>query len=264
MSALETIRERAGDAPIRLGLILGSGLGAMAQEMKDAVRIPFEEIPDFPRSGVTGHAGELSIGTLSGTRCAILSGRAHYYEHGDPAVMRPAIEALQGLGAEALVLTNSAGSTREEMPVGSLMAISDHISWSGRTPLIGEQGDARFVTMADAYDPELRARLLAVARAQEIPLAEGVYAWFSGPTFETPAEIRAIRMLGADAVGMSTVPETILARRAGLPVVAVSVITNLAAGMTGQALSHLETKTEAAKAQARFIDLIRAFLGSFA
>ena len=264
MTALETIRGKAGEAAVRLGLILGSGLGAMAAEMEDAVRIPVGEIPGFPQSGVTGHAGELSVGTLAGTRCAILSGRAHYYEHGDPAVMRPAIEALKGLGAEAVVLTNSAGSTREEMPVGSLMAIADHLNWSGLNPLIGEQGDARFVSMVDAYDPTLRARMREVARAQGISLAEGVYAWFSGPTFETPAEIRAIRMLGADAVGMSTVPETILARRADLPVVAVSVITNLAAGMTGEALSHLETKTEAAKAQDRIIDLIRAFVGSFA
>ncbi|TYO91265.1 purine-nucleoside phosphorylase [Oceanicella actignis] len=258
--AAQIIREAAGDEPVRLGLVLGSGLGALAEEVEDAAAFAFSELPGFPVSGVSGHAGALSVGRLRGVRVALLSGRAHYYEKGDPAAMRTPIETLRALGAEAVLLTNSAGSTRADMPPGSLMIIRDHINFSGLNPLIGEEGDARFVNMVDAYDPELRARLHEAGAG----LFEGVYAWFSGPSFETPAEIEAIRMLGADAVGMSTVPETILARRFGLRVAAVSVITNFAAGMTGQALSHDETKTEAARAQTRFRALVRHFVESFA
>ncbi len=258
--AAELIRAQAGDAPATLGLILGSGLGALAEEVEDAHVFPFAELPGFPTSGVSGHAGALSIGSLGGVRVALLSGRAHYYEKGDAATMRAPIETIRALGADTLLLTNSAGSTRDDMPPGSLMILSDHISFTGRNPLIGEETDARFVNLVDAYDPELRKRLHAVGAG----LFEGVYAWFSGPSFETPAEIRAIRMLGADAVGMSTVPETILARFFGLRVAAVSVVTNYAAGMTGAALSHGETKSEAAKAQVRFRALVRHFVESFA
>ncbi|MEM9010480.1 MAG: purine-nucleoside phosphorylase [Pseudomonadota bacterium] len=259
-AAADRVRAAAGAEEVRIGLILGSGLGRMAEDLDGAVTIPFADLPGFPVSGVSGHAGALSVGGLGGKRVAILSGRAHYYEGGDPAAMRMPLECLQALGAETVLLTNSAGSTREEMPPGSLMALTDHINWSGRNPLIGEPGDDRFVDMVAAYDPDLRAGLHAAAAAREIPLSEGVYAWFSGPSFETPAEIRAIRTLGADAVGMSTVPECIVSRRLGLRVAAVSVITNFAAGMTGAALSHSETKTEAARAEARFRTLLAAFV----
>lgn len=258
--AAETVRTLAGDAPARLGLVLGSGLGAMAEEVARAVVLPFEELPGFPVSGVSGHAGALVMGELEGVRVAMLSGRAHYYENGDPTVMRTPLETLKSLGVETLLLTNAAGSTREAMGPGSLMAISDHLNWSGLNPMIGEATDGRFVNLVDAYAPQLRARL----KALEPALHEGVYAWFSGPSFETPAEIRAATLLGADAVGMSTVPETILARFLGMEVAAVSVVTNYAAGMTGQALSHAETKSEAAKAQDRFRALVRGFARSFA
>jgi purine-nucleoside phosphorylase len=258
--AADIIRAKAGDTPVAMGLILGSGLGALAEEVSGAVRFPFKELPGFPVSSVSGHAGEVVIGELEGVRVALLSGRAHYYERGRAAVMRPAIETIRSLGAGRLLLTNSAGSTREEMPPGSLMVIRDHLNFSGLNPLIGEPTDDRFVNLVDAYAPELRRRLHAAAKG----LHDGVYAWFSGPSFETPAEIHAIRTLGADAVGMSTVPETILARFCGLEVAAVSVITNYAAGMTGQALSHDETKSEAAKAQAKFRALVKSFVGGFA
>ncbi len=258
--AARTIREKAGDAPVAMGLILGSGLGALADEVAGAVRFPFGTLPGFSVSSVSGHAGEVVVGDLEGVRVALLSGRAHYYEGGGADVMRPAIETIRTLGATRVLLTNSAGSTRNEMPPGALMIIRDHLNWSGANPLMGEPTDDRFVSMVDAYAPELRARL---HRAQA-GLHEGVYAWFSGPSFETPAEIHAIRMLGADAVGMSTVPEAILARFYGLEVAAVSVITNYAAGMTGQALSHDETKSEAAKAQAKFRALVKSFVGGFA
>lgn len=260
--AADLIRKTT-DEPIRIAMILGSGLGGMAEELEGAHSFAFEDLPGFPASGVTGHAGALSVGRLAGTPVAILSGRKHYYEDGDAAAMRTPLETFKALGAEILLLTNAAGSTQEAMGPGSLMAISDHINFSGRDPLIGLSGDDRFVSMVNAYNDALRMKLHLAARGANVPLTEGVYAWFSGPSFETPAEIRAIRSLGADAVGMSTAPECIMARHIGLSVAAVSVITNYAAGMTGADMSHNETKTEAAKAEAAFRTLIRTFAGSF-
>ena len=260
--AADIIRARH-PGPIRIAMILGSGLGGMAEELSDAITFSFEDLPGFPVSGVTGHAGALSVGNLSGVPVAILSGRKHYYEDGNAAAMREPLETFKALGAEVLLLTNAAGSTREAMGPGSLMAITDHINFSGRDPLIGRTGDDRFVSMVNAYNDALRLKLLLVARQAGVALSEGVYAWFSGPSFETPAEINAIRTLGADAVGMSTAPECIMARHIGLSVAAVSVITNYAAGMTGADLSHDETKSEAAKAEAGFRTLIRSFAGSF-
>ena len=261
--AAETIRG-ATPEPIRMGMILGSGLGGLAEELTDATTFPFADLPGFPVSSVSGHAGQVSIGRLEGTRVAILSGRKHYYESGDAAAMRTPLETFKALGAEFVFLTNAAGSTRSDVGPGSLMALTDHLNFSGRDPLIGVDGDGRFVSLVNAYDESLRFRLKFWADEEDIALNEGVYAWFSGPSFETPAEINAIRMLGADAVGMSTAPETIIARHIDLKVVAVSVLTNYAAGMTGEQLSHHETKTEAAKAEATFRRLIRAFARSFA
>ncbi len=262
--AARIIRDRAGAEPPGLAIVLGSGLGALADDVEEAVRIPYGDLPGFPASGVSGHAGALVVGRLRGTRVALLAGRAHYYEHGDAGAMRGPIETLAALGCGALALSNAAGSTRADMPPGALMAITDHLNWSGRNPLIGAAGDARFVDLSQAYDPALLARLRTVAAAQGIKLHEGVYAWFSGPSFETPAEIRAVRLLGADAVGMSTVPETILARLNGLRVAAVSVITNYAAGMSAGPLSHDRTRSQAAKAEAKFTALIAGFAEGFA
>ncbi|MEM7546321.1 MAG: purine-nucleoside phosphorylase [Pseudomonadota bacterium] len=264
MTAAADIIRPALTGPVVLGMILGSGLGGMAEELENATRFAFEDLPGFPVSGVTGHAGALTVGHLGGVQVAILSGRKHYYEDGNAAAMRAPIETFRALGAEMLFLTNAAGSTRETMPPGSLMVITDHINFSGRDPLIGQDGDDRFVSMVDAYQEKLRFRLKWWAGEAGVEVHEGIYAWFSGPSFETPAEINAIRMLGADAVGMSTVPECIMARHVGLNVCAVSVITNFAAGMTGDDLSHDETKSEAAKAQAGFRAVIRAFTSSFA
>lgn len=261
--SFEAIRTRVGDDPISMGLILGSGLGALADEV-EGVSVPFADIPGLGASGVTGHSGQMVVGQFEGKRVAILSGRKHFYEDGNPSAMRPALECLKALGARAVVLTNAAGSTRAEMPPGSLMLLSDHINWSGRNPLIGVGGDGRFVSMTAAYAPALRKNMQEAAKSAGVTLHEGVYAWFSGPSFETPAEINAIRILGADAVGMSTVPETILAGHIGLEVVAVSLITNLAAGMTGQDLSHAETKSEADKAKPKFSSLIKTFVRNHA
>ena len=253
------IRSRAGDAPVTLGLILGSGLGHLAGAA-DGVAIPYGDLPGFPHAGVSGHNPNLVVGDLEGVRVAVFGGRAHYYESGNPAAMRLPLEVLRALGAQSLILTNAAGSLRSDIRTGDLMLLSDHINFSGLNPLIGEKTDARFVPMGDAHDPDLRARLRAAAAAQGVALAEGVYAWYSGPSFETPAEIRAIRTLGADAVGMSTVPEVILARFLGLRVAAVSTITNMAAGLSDEKISHEHTKAMAPLGAAKLERVLRAML----
>jgi xanthosine phosphorylase len=245
----------------RLGIILGSGLGAVAEALEDAETISYADLPDFPAPSVHGHAGTLALGTLSGVPVACLQGRRHVYEGGDPGAMRGPVRVLKAAGAEALFVTNAAGSLNAEVGPGSLMAISDHINMLGVNPLTGPNDEAigpRFPSLRDAYDPELRAVLHEVAGDLGIPLAEGVYLATAGPSFETPAEIRAFRTLGADAVGMSTVPEVILARHAGLRVAAVSAITNLAEGMGGEALSHEQTLRYANQAAG---DLTRLIIG---
>ncbi|WP_333713187.1 purine-nucleoside phosphorylase [Yoonia sp.] len=253
------IRARAGDAPVRLGLILGSGLGHIANEV-DGVAIPYGDLPGFPHAGVSGHNPNLVIGELEGVRVAVFGGRAHYYESGRGDAMRLPLEVLGALGAEAMIATNAAGSMRPDMPTGSIMCLSDHINFSGLNPLIGEPTDARFVPMKDAYDPAIRAGLHAAADAADVEMADGIYAWYSGPSFETPAEIRAIRLLGADAVGMSTVPEVILARFLGLKAAAISTITNMAAGMSDEAISHEHTKAMAPIGAAKLEKVLRGYL----
>jgi purine-nucleoside phosphorylase len=258
------IREWAPDVAYpRLGIVLGSGLGALAEEIEDAVRLPYADLPGFPRSGVSSHRGELVLGRLEGVAVAVFAGRAHYYEHGNAREMEVPIATLRRLGADAVMLTNAAGSLHETVGPGRIMMLADHINWSGQNPLIGREGDSRFVDLVEAYDARLRTIAHLAAAEEGIPLAEGTYMWFSGPSFETPAEIRMARLLGADAVGMSTVPETILARYHGLKVIGFSMVTNLGAGMTGAALSHAETKTEAAKGAADFRRLVRAFVRAY-
>jgi xanthosine phosphorylase len=259
---MNVIAERAP----RLGIILGSGLGAVAEALDDAITIPYTELPDFPAPSVHGHAGTLALGTLSGVSVACLQGRKHVYEGGDPGAMRGPVRALKAAGAEALFITNAAGSLNAEVGPGTLMAISDHINMLGVNPLTGPNDDAigpRFPSLRDAYDPELRAILHEAAGRLGIALAEGVYLATAGPSFETPAEIRAFRTLGADAVGMSTVPEVILARHAGLRVAAVSAITNLAEGMGGEALSHEQTLRYANRAAGDLTRLIMEFCARF-
>lgn len=253
------IRARAGPQPVRLGLVLGSGLGHLAEAV-EGVSLPYEELAGFPEAGVSGHQPRLVVGDLEGVRVAVFGGRAHYYESGNPAAMRVPLAVLKHLGAEALIATNAAGSLRADLPPGSLMLLSDHINLSGANPLIGEPSEARFVPMTDAHDPDLRARLRAAAEAAGVPLGEGVYAWFSGPSFETPAEIRMARVLGADAVGMSTVPEVILARFLGLKVAAISTVTNMGAGLSDEAISHEHTKAMAPLGAAKLETLLREFL----
>lgn len=255
--AVDIFVERLDGLAPATALVLGSGLGGLVDQVEDAIRIPYAELPGFPESTVSGHAGEVVAGRFGGRPVLMLAGRTHYYEHGDPAAMRPVLEVLAGIGVGKLILTNAAGSLDPEMLPGSVMLVRDHINFSGANPLIGEASDRRFVGMTEAYDAEMRAAMDEAAQATGIMLHKGVYMWFSGPSFETPAEIRMARTFGADAVGMSTVPEVILARFLGLRVAACSVITNLAAGMTGAELSHQETKDMAPVGGARLATILR-------
>ena len=260
-AASRLIETLNGLAP-KTALVLGSGLGGLVDEVEHAVRLPYGELPGFPRSGVTGHAGQVVAGRLAGTPVLMLAGRAHYYEHGNAAIMRPALEVLAGIGIEKLILTNAAGSLDPDMGPGSLMLLTDHINFSGSNPLFGEPTDRRFVGLTEAYDRNIGLALEKAAAATGTPLHKGVYMWFSGPSFETPAEIRMARIMGANAVGMSTVPEVILARFLGLRVAACSVITNLAAGMTGAELSHQETKDVAPRGGARLAAILKHALAA--
>lgn len=253
------IQARAGIEPPRIGLVLGSGLGHLAEQV-EGVSIDYADLPGFPHAGVSGHNPKLVIGDLEGVRVAVFGGRAHYYERGNPAEMRVPLEVLKALGCEQLLLTNAAGSLRDDIPPGDLMLINDHINFSGTNPLIGEPSDARFVPLSEAHDAQMRAELLVAALAEGIALKEGVYCWFAGPCFETPAEIRAAKIFGADAVGMSTVPEVILARFLGLRVAAVSVMTNMGAGLSNESISHEHTKAMAPIGAAKLERILRQFL----
>jgi purine-nucleoside phosphorylase len=254
------IKKLEGFAP-RIAIVLGSGLGGFADGVERAVRISYGELEGFPQGGVSGHAGEIVAGYISGVPVLVLAGRIHYYEQGDAGAMRPMLEALSAFGITHLILTNAAGSLREDMPPGSVMLFEDHINFSGSNPLFGEPHDRRFVGLTNAYDSGICAALEAAAGEQNIMLSKGVYMWFSGPSFETPAEIRMARIMGADAVGMSTVPEVILARFLNMKVAACSVITNFAAGMTGKELSHHETKEMAPLGGARLAKILTVSMG---
>ena len=249
-TALATLRVRAPRAKPRTAVVLGSGWGGLTDHVKDGTRVPYAELRGFPSAGVSGHSGEVVLGRIGSREVAVLSGRKHVYEQGDVRAMKVPIAALRELGCELLVQTNAAGSLDERMPPGSLMLVADHINLPQLSPLVGEGGAQRFVDMGDAYDSQLRERALAVARASGIELHQGVYLWCLGPQFETPAEIRMCRLLGADAVGMSTVPETILARHAGMKVLALSLMTNMGAGMSGEKLSHAQTLEQASRVKA--------------
>lgn len=249
-----------GDIKVEAGIVLGSGLGPLADKVEHATSIPYEDLNGFPAGGVSGHASRLVIGMLGGRPVAVFAGREHFYENGNAAAMRPALETLVGLGAKTLILTNAAGSLRPEVGPTSVVVHSDYINWSGMNPLIGEHGDERFVDMRDCYNPGLRAKLKLVAEKNGLPYSEGVYFWFSGPCFETPAEIRAMKALGADLVGMSTVPEVIIARRLRLKVAALSMVTNLASGFKGAEISHHDTKAVAAQGADKMARMIIGLL----
>ena len=248
--AAGVLRDHAGVGP-RIGIVLGSGLGEVAEAVEDPKIIGYEALPGFPRTGVEGHEGRAVLGVIRGVPVAVLQGRAHLYEGTDLERLRTPVRALCAAGAEILVLTNAAGSLRAELGPGRLMLISDHINMTGVNVLAGPNADElgpRFPSLRDAYDPALRGEMHAAAEQLGTELAEGVYVAVSGPSFETPAEIRAFKVLGADAVGMSTVHETIVARHCGLRVAAVSAISNLAEGLSDRPLSHEQTLHDAARA----------------
>ena len=256
------MNERSGLRP-RVGVVLGSGLGAVAEAVADPTTIDYAELPGFPRPGVAGHGGQAVLGNIGGVPVVVLRGRAHVYEGGDFDKIRTPVRAMRAAGAEILVLTNAAGSLQPNVGPGSLMLISDHINLSGTNVLSGPNDDEigpRFPSMRDAYDPELRAGFRAAADQLGTPLAEGVYLAVSGPTFETAAEIRAFATLGADAVGMSTVHETAVARHCGLRVAAISAISNFAEGMGDVQLSHDQTLHDAQRAAEDLAPLMVRFV----
>ncbi|MEC8899372.1 MAG: purine-nucleoside phosphorylase [Candidatus Neomarinimicrobiota bacterium] len=257
--SVKLIRSKSKGRRPKVGIILGSGLGFFADIVENKLSFSYDDLPGFPKAGVAGHAGQLTLGQISGTEIAVLQGRAHYYESGQANVMKTPVHTLAELGCEILILTNAAGSLMPDAKPGSVMLLTDHINFTGVSPLFGEQGNARFVDMVDAYDPELRKSFQEIANQQGITIYKGVYTWFCGPSFETPAEIKAAKLLGGDAVGMSTVPEVILARFFGLKVVALSIITNMAAGMSATALSHEQTMENADRAAKDLETLLSEF-----
>ena len=263
LDALEAAVRARSDLVPRAGIVLGSGLGGLADELADAVAIPFAELPGWPPASAPGHAGRLLLGRLGGVPVVLLQGRLHLYE-GHPAglVVQPVL--LMGrLGAGVIVLTNAAGGLRREWPPGTLMVVADHLNLTGHNPLLGPNDDTlgpRFPDLVDAWDPRLRGLLHQAGQLEGIPLEEGVYAGLLGPNYETPAEVGMLQGLGADAVGMSTVLEAIAARWAGLSVAGVSLVTNAAAGITGEPLVHEEVLAEAAEAGPRLGRVIRRFL----
>jgi purine-nucleoside phosphorylase len=262
VKAAAAIRKRAPSQQPKVAIILGSGLGGLSKSIGDAVRIPFAEIPGFPEVTVAGHEGAVIVGTLGGREIVALSGRFHLYEGHPAALAAFPVRVFHALGARELFVSNAAGGISPKLGVGDLMMISDHLNLMGANPLVGEaqQGEIRFPDMTDAYNPGLRWVLRTTAEKLGIKLREGVYAGLLGPSYETPSEVKMLRLLGADAVGMSTVPEVIVARALGMRVAGVSCITNAAAGVTGAALTHAEVLETTDRVSAAFESLVTEFL----
>ena len=260
--AAKTIAARTTGHRPTLAIILGSGLGGLAKKINDSVRVPFADIPGFPAVTVSGHEGAVIAGSLGGREIVALSGRFHMYEGHPAALAAFPVRVFHALGVRQLFVSNAAGGISPKLAVGDLMMISDHLNLTGTNPLLGaaQQGDTRFPDMTDAYDPGLRRVLRTTAESLDIPLREGVYAGLLGPSYETPSEVKMLRLLGADAVGMSTVPEVIVARALGMRVVGVSCITNAAAGVTGAALSHAEVLDTTARISGRFESLVTEYV----
>ena len=253
------VRSALGGRRPEIAITLGSGLGDLAERLDAPLTIPYKEIPHFPVSTVSGHKGQFVCGKLGGKEVLCMQGRFHYYEGYDLKQVTMPVRVMKLLGIDSLLVTNAAGGINTGFHAGTLMLIEDHLNLTGENPLIGENLDAfgdRFFDMTVAYDKEYRTLAKATAEELNIPLATGVYAWLTGPNFETPAEIRYLHTIGADAVGMSTVPEVLVARHSGIRVLGISCITNLAAGMTDNTLSHEEVKETADRVQNEFIRLV--------
>jgi purine-nucleoside phosphorylase len=261
-AALDLIRSRTSLVP-RAAVVLGSGLGAFASELTDQTEIPYGEIPGWPVSTAVGHAGKLVLGSMGGVPVAVMAGRAHMYEGYTPEQVVFGVRVLAKLGIKALVLTNAAGGINLTYSQGALVLISDHINLMSRNPLAGPNDDSlgpRFPDMSDAYSPALREKANAAAASLRIALHEGVYAALLGPNYETPAEIRFLRTIGADLVGMSTVPEVLAARHMGVECVAISCVTNMAAGILPQKINHEEVLETGAKVRGTLVELLKALI----
>ena len=259
-SAARITAALAGLKP-RIAIILGSGLGGLAAKVEGAVTLAYGDLPGFPVLTVAGHAGQLILGQLGGVPVIVLNGRKHFYETSDAYPLKTMIRAVQAAGVETLFLSNAAGSLRAHIKVSELMLITDHINFLGLNPLVGPNDESfgpRFFPVADAWDRDLGAKMKATARSAGITLHEGVYVAFRGPSFETPAEIRMVQGWGADAVGMSSVPDCLIARHGGLKVVGVSCITNMGAGLSDEKLSHAHTLENAARGAGAFEQLVLA------
>ncbi len=263
---LENVRQSAAKITAALGglqpkiaIILGSGLGGLADKIEQPITLAYQDLPGFPVLTVMGHVGALIAGRLNGVPVIVLKGRKHFYETDDSYPLRTMIRALKGAGVETLFLSNAAGSLRPAIKVSELMLITDHINFLGLNPLTGPNDDAigpRFFSMSDGWDQALSAKIKAVAQKEGITLHAGVYMAFRGPSFETPAEIRMAQVWGADAVGMSSVPDCLIARHCGLKVVGVSCITNMGAGLSAENLTHAHTLANASRGAAAFEKLV--------
>ena len=265
-SAATFLRSQTSLRP-RIGLVLGSGLGAFADELSEAIRIHYSQIPGFPRSTAVGHPGQLVMGNATGIPVAVMQGRVHLYEGYSAAEVAFPARVLGRMGIRALVLTNAAGGINLEFKQGALVIVSDHINLQGQNPLLGpndERFGPRFPDMTHAYDKAYRALALEAARKSGKTVYEGVYAALAGPSYETPAEIRYLRAIGADLVGMSTVPEVIAARHMGIKVLAISCVTNMAAGILDKPLDHQEVLETGARVQGDFVALLRTVLPGIA
>lgn len=259
---VQNLKKELGNKKPDTLLILGSGLGSLADEIKNKVIIEYEKV-GFPKSSVSGHAGQLVVGTLGKTEVVCMQGRFHLYEGHHPELIKNVMCAFKAIGVKKLIVTNAAGSLNADMPAGSLMLISDHINFSGKNPLLGandEKYGPRFVDLSNAYDVDLRNKIKKIAEQSDLKLYEGVYLMVLGPNFETAAEIRAFKTLGADAVGMSTVPEVLSAIYTGMKVLGVSVITNLGTGLKTSAQSHTETLEQAQKATQKLAQLLKEYM----
>ncbi|TAL37430.1 MAG: purine-nucleoside phosphorylase [Alphaproteobacteria bacterium] len=257
------ILSRLGSLKPKIAIILGSGLGGLGDKVQSAVKIPYKDLPGFPIPTIIGHSGELIAGKLNGVDVIALKGRKHFYETNDPYPLKTMIRTMKAVGVETLFVSNAAGSLRADIGVSQLMLITDHINYMAVNPLIGANDDdfgPRFPPMTDAWDPALRAKLKDAAKKTGVKLHEGVYIAFRGPTFETPAEIRMAITMGAQAVGMSSVPDCIIARHCGLKVVGCSLITNMGAGLSDEKLSHAHTLEMAARGAADFEKLVAEFV----
>jgi purine-nucleoside phosphorylase len=258
----DALRERIGDATPEIAIILGSGLGRLADDIDNGRRVPFAEVPGFPPATVVGHTGEIVTGLLGGHRVVALAGRLHMYEGHPAAVVAFPVRVMRALGAGMLFVSNAAGGIRRDLGAGDLMIIEDHLNLTFANPLTGpvQEGDERFPDMSEPYDRDLRSRLKAAGERLGIAVKQGVYACLAGPSFETPAEVKMLERLGADAVGMSTVPEVIVARAMGMRVAGMSCITNAASGTTDAPVLHTDVLAVTARATASFQSLVRAFV----